>query len=815
MQSINIKVISAVSICLLIAVITYSVFFSGVSEKPVYDLISEFKNAALTGFDEKTPLSRFHSNEMFKLKIKKLVRASGVLFTGSERQSIHDYRFEKVLFRETGNIGIRLFIKETKPGNTIIIKSANSDQTHIQRIIVSTETRDILFKYEIIKNGETSTIREVRYPRHIPAGLTLNYIRIGDNLLLHTGDDIIFQSSIMPQGELEKVSINLESPGSNDTRIVIKTTTFSDEKALDYFQKAGANLNDLPGHFYTYGDLPWNEFYHSSELRHAKGLSKYLRRLKLGDTARPSIYIPQNCSVKYNLLLPVEPSLRFGIALSEFKQARLENLIFSVRIKNLKTEKTEKFEYPLSKYETIRETFVDFEIDLLAFSKSNVELEFSFRNTESTNSAALFALASPSIIPGRNNSQFNIILISLDTLRADHLSCYGNKRETSPNIDAFAASNTLYLNCASTSNWTLPSHMSIFSGLYPGETGFIRGLPSSHGMDFNYDVKTLSQYLKDCGFETCGIHEGGFVAPEFGFDKGFDKYISSSMDSEKTFNKAIDYIESVKDKKFFLFLHTYEVHGPYTRQHFINDADKKQMNLKERTIAKYDSCIHFVDNQVGRLLNYLEENNLTENTLIIITSDHGENFNYDFKGVPGTHGYTLKDSETHVPLLIGGINKFKTGKIIKSQTSTVDIVPTILNLLGIEPERELRGQPLDVLLNQEPSGKRLAYSEATQTVVPEKKSLRTLDYKLIATVAEEEKSTEDFTFELFDLKKDPGEGKNIAVDKTDILSGYSQMLRKIIISIRDNLKYAQPVNRGKRQASDALSEQLRAIGYLN
>jgi len=349
------------------------------------------------------------------------------------------------------------------------------------------------------------------------------------------------------------------------------------------------------------------------------------------------------------------------------------------------------------------------------------------------------------------------------------------------------------------------------------ETGFVRGRPPVNGMDFDKSVRTLSQYLKAYGYKTVGIHEGGFVAPDFGFDKGFDLYRESEKGADTTVDDAISFLDENRENKFFLFLHTYEVHAPYTHEYFIADLKGEGNDLKASQIARYDSGIRFTDEQIGRLINYLKETGLYEKTLIIITSDHGEHFDYEHEGLPGTHGWTLTDDETLVPLIIGGSDLVKTGKRVISQASAVDIVPTILDLLGDKNDYTFRGRSLLPLLGNTPVKEKAAYAEATAAYAVEQKSVRMSQYKLTAFEKKRMPNsfTEDFNYHFVDLMNDSEEKNDVSRKYTSKYRAYKKILLGLVRKIREKQSDLIETSERKSEIDSRLEDQLKALGYLN
>jgi len=317
----------------------------------------------------------------------------------------------------------------------------------------------------------------------------------------------------------------------------------------------------------------------------------------------------------------------------------------------------------------------------------------------------------------------NIILITLDTTRADHLGCYGYHRNTSPNLDKLAAESVLYTQAIATSSWTLPSHASLFTGKFTSSHGAqydvngpfnlvdaIEGPQSwkvhrARGLSPN--ELTLARILKDSGYATGAVVGGPWMKKIFGFGEGFDYYdddeigtLNGRLAGQVT-DKAVEWVEKSQKKEFFLFLNYFDPHSPYAPPRSLaipfwppSQQDFEKMPLKERIILHYDSEIFYMDHYFGQFLETLKAQNLYDNTLIIITADHGELF--DEHGENG-HGQTLWQGEIHVPLFI----KYPAGeeppKSLDLRVQLTDILPLICKRLGIKKPDGIQGDaPPDI-----------------------------------------------------------------------------------------------------------------------
>jgi arylsulfatase A-like enzyme len=291
----------------------------------------------------------------------------------------------------------------------------------------------------------------------------------------------------------------------------------------------------------------------------------------------------------------------------------------------------------------------------------------------------------------------NVVLLSLDTLRADRLGSWGSARPTSPTLDAFARRGVSFERVITESSWTLPSHMTLMTGLHP----------TSHGVTLETrtlapSVPTLAEILQAKGWATAAFTEGGLVAGHFGFDRGFDVWDDRSQDIRLTMYRGRRFVEHRDpEKPFFLFLHTYAIHCPYhprdeyaarfrTRAEDAIETEDRcgnpHFNEMELTAGQvdylsdqYDAGIRAADDQVRDLLRLLDEQGLRDETIVVIVSDHGEEL---WEHGQIGHERTLHIESLQVPLIIvaPGIEP----RTVRGPAGLADVVPTLLELLGEE-----------------------------------------------------------------------------------------------------------------------------------
>ncbi len=435
----------------------------------------------------------------------------------------------------------------------------------------------------------------------------------------------------------------------------------------------------------------------------------------------------------------------------------------------------------------------------------------------------------------------NVLLITIDALRADHLSCYGYGRDTSPHIDELARRGVLFTQAISQGPTTIPSVPSLMTSLYPSEHGI-----KTPWQRYAVSVPVLAQILKQNGYYTGLIvdnsqlsHTGmgwGFDSRDFSFDKKADVLTQ----------KAINWLIKNKDKRFFLWLHYLDPHGPYRPpqpydKKYLNDnlykhdkhipisTHKEEQYLGEyldvgciplyaaldgRTdpdyyIAQYDGEISFTDAQIGILLKALENFKLDNKTLIIITADHGEH--------QGEHNYYffhkfLYDEVIRVPLIMKCDEILPRGKIIDYQVGHIDIMPTILGLLGIRAGVKTSGISLvQAILKDKSPPRRIIFSELfikstkyPYLTQPLAIALRTSEWKLIYRPIAGE-------YQLYNLKKDPKELNNLIDTEKTQFAFLKQKLEEHMYD-KSNSFAKSPELKGS--IDKELKKKLESLGYM-
>lgn len=398
-----------------------------------------------------------------------------------------------------------------------------------------------------------------------------------------------------------------------------------------------------------------------------------------------------------------------------------------------------------------------------------------------------------------------VLFIAIDTLRADHLSSYGYRFKTSPNIDKLAQEGVIFYNAIANGIPTTPAFTTIFTGLHSITHRIV-----SHGGNetISNSIPLLPQILRDNGFRTCAVDNLFNIKPYFA--RGYEYYINPRsknthlIRAEEINSEATKWLRTHYKEDFFLFLHYWDCHTPYLppeEYRFIFyegnnpfDPENHSMDLAKEQIpypffkkwhydllgnptdanyiiAQYDGGINYVDSAIGEILQVFKELDIYDDTIVIITSDHGENmtehnFFFDHQG--------LYEPTIHVPLIIKIPDRFSSSKI-SALVQHIDIMPTILDLLNIKVNLNLDGKSLIPLIAGEVQD---LYSEVISTECTWRAgiSIRTKEWKLTKTIDQGLYSTP--YKELFNLERDPEEKENLYEKEDSVRDGLELRLTR-------------------------------------
>jgi arylsulfatase A-like enzyme/lipoprotein NlpI len=412
-------------------------------------------------------------------------------------------------------------------------------------------------------------------------------------------------------------------------------------------------------------------------------------------------------------------------------------------------------------------------------------------------SAAPRALAAGSAAPPSN-----VVIITIDTLRADHLGCYGYKQVRTPNIDSLAADGIRFERAYTPVPITLPAHTVIFTGTYPT----LSGMHDFSANRLGPQQPTLAAILKEKGYATGAVVASGVLDSRFGLNRGFDFYYDhfdfnrlqeANLDEmERPGNlvadQALDWLSKHYTKRFFLWMHLYDPHYPYRPPAPYSEEYKSH---------PYDGEIAFADEQVGRVLRFLRAKNLYRNTIIVLGGDHGEGL-----GEHGeqTHGFFIYNSTLHVPLIFR-LPGSSAPKHLWSLVSLADIMPTVLQALTLSVPAKVQGKSLLSLLSGKKEKEEQSRSLYSETFLPR---LHFNWSELRGIEMEKYHFIEAPKPELYDVSKDPKELDNLYAQKNAVATELRGKLEAMIREYTPGEELAE-----KTGLDPALMERLQSLGY--
>jgi arylsulfatase A-like enzyme len=440
-------------------------------------------------------------------------------------------------------------------------------------------------------------------------------------------------------------------------------------------------------------------------------------------------------------------------------------------------------------------------------------------------------------LPSDLKTKPNIILIVIDTLRADHVGVYGYAKNITANLDALAQDSIRFEHALTQSSWTKPSVATMLTSLYPSSHGAIyktSALPEA--------AVTLPEVLSAHGYISAGFANNINVAPLFGFDKGFTEYeflipdyllgasqASSQLAAYQTTRmvserfiksrknvhsfyqpaevvneRAVQWLTTHQEDRFFLFLHYMEPHDPYFEHPYNNYGIARVSTphpgpaMAPEMVRLYDGEIAYVDRQIGQLLDWLKQQDLYDESMIVVTADHGEEF-YEHGG--WWHGLTLYNEQIHVPLWLKLPNQASAGAVDAEIARSLDIAPTLLRGAGLDVPAAMQGVDL---LDQDARAQ-LSFAEEDH----EGNILASISgpaWKLIRANPENPRGLAPLC--LYHVAEDPGENLDLHQTETDHVAQLQAHLEKA-----SSLARAQAVTGAQVELDPATVEQLRSLGY--
>lgn len=398
----------------------------------------------------------------------------------------------------------------------------------------------------------------------------------------------------------------------------------------------------------------------------------------------------------------------------------------------------------------------------------------------------------------KRESRLSVLLITLDTTRADRLGCYGYSKAQTPNIDWFASHGVKFDKAYAQVPLTFPSHCSILSGTYP----LYHGARNNGTYHLGPNILTLAEILKDKGYETAAFVSSFTVDSRFGLDQGFEIYdddfrrgqafksLNAERRAEEVFEPFRAWLEARREAPFFCWLHFFDPHLPYD----------PPSPFKEKFASEpYDGEIAYMDHYIGQVIEKLKDKGLLSRLLIILAGDHGEAFGE--KGENG-HGVFLYEESLRVPLIFYADQRLPEKKVVKARVRLIDIMPTILDMLKIPVPKEVQGKSLLPFIERKTSRELPTYIE---TYFPRE------NYgwsELIGLIEGSWKYIQAPREELYDLRKDPEEKINLAKEKAKELAKLKHELRRYVEIYSSNAVAT------KRKVTAEEREKLKSLGYV-
>lgn len=425
----------------------------------------------------------------------------------------------------------------------------------------------------------------------------------------------------------------------------------------------------------------------------------------------------------------------------------------------------------------------------------------------------------------------NVVFILIDALRQDHLGCYGYQRDTSPAIDELARQGVIFNHAYSSSPWTKPSVASFFTSLHPNNHDTL-----SHNNMLPEQPLTFAEVLKNQGYCTYFLTAGNYnIDKKYNFHQGFDYFFNDRIDAAHLTGTFLSLLPKLRKKRFFAYIHYMDTHLPYNKNKY-NDwfMKRKQVNprfepgkISHKTVKKlavsnqlsiedknyleslYDGQIKFVDENLERIITAFESNQMLDDTLVIITSDHGEEFwdHHNFE-----HGHTMYNELLQVPLVIAG-NKFKP-LAVDTPVRLIDLLPTVIDILKVEAlHYNLKGTSFLNLLQGKKKAPGIPIFAMGTLYGDEKYCLIKDNNKIIINTGNRKGkgnligSRNKSKIEFYDIAKDPRESENLANTQPENAARLKKLLGKFI---KD-----QSIYKSKKRAMDKKTkEQLKSLGYI-
>lgn len=426
----------------------------------------------------------------------------------------------------------------------------------------------------------------------------------------------------------------------------------------------------------------------------------------------------------------------------------------------------------------------------------------------------------------------NVLILLVDALRTDHLSCYGYPRNTSPNIDRLAADSVLFTQAVSPSTFTKTSIASLFTGFHPHRHGVFRASRRDRPGEITSDILasrylTIAERLQQQGRLTAAWVENAQLRAFLGFDQGFNTYDDRAGGIFSIHRQLTAWLSRFAHlQPFFAYVHYLDLHDPYeppapfdamygthsnvyerigldergSWSEILRQINSGEIRLQpqdvDQLIAYYDGALTLIDRQIGRLLEWMQANELYDDSLIVLTSDHGDAFmEHGFL----SHSTTPYEELVRVPLIVKFPQSRHAGRRIDRQVRLIDLAPTLLDALGIESRKEMDGISLLPLIAGDADAESAAPPPAL-IELSDRLAVRTEDWKLIYFW--------DDRWELYDLRADPGETRDLAFAAPEVSRGLLAIARMALARRDQSQTESIPLDKETIEA-------LEALGYMD
>jgi arylsulfatase A-like enzyme/Tfp pilus assembly protein PilF len=416
--------------------------------------------------------------------------------------------------------------------------------------------------------------------------------------------------------------------------------------------------------------------------------------------------------------------------------------------------------------------------------------------------AGLLLLWQRRLLPGLPGERpRNVLLVSLDTTRADRLGCYGYAAAQTPRLDALAGGGLRFAQATTVVPLTLPAHASLMTGTFPGT----HGVRDNGGFYVSEDSQTLAELLREKGYRTGGFVAAFVLDSRWGIQQGFERYFDEfdlskyegvGMDAvqrrgDEVVDKAVEWLAADRERAFFAWVHLYDPHAPYEA------PEPYRSRFPVGMQGAYDAEVAYTDSLVGRLLDHLAGDGRLADTLVVVVGDHGESLGEHSEQ---SHGFFIYDADVQIPLILAGPGL--PARVVPDQVRIVDVMPTVLELLGLEAPQAVQGHSLLPLAR----GERLELLALSESWYPryhygwsELRAVRDGRYKFVLAPRPE----------LYDIAADPGELSDLAGRLPQRLASYEAALREMTRRVE-----SEAAPKGPQSVDPEVEERLQALGYL-